>query len=134
MTAKQYKYLQAVKLLIVLSLMLPILQSCNVAVKPDLERLYQQNWEVRQPPVVLIHGLMGSRLEEAASGKEIWVGSPASLLFSNYAETALEIDPQTLLPKPSPLVASGLLDHVAGKNYYASITRNTRISRPLSIR
>lgn len=105
-----------------LGLMLLVLQSCSVAVKPDLERLYRQNQEVQQPPVVLIHGLMGSRLEDAASGQEIWVGNPAKLLFSDYAETALEIDPQTLLPKQSPLVASGLLDHVAGKNYYAGIT------------
>jgi len=97
------------------------LQSCSLATKPDLERLYQQNREVRQPPVIVIHGLMGSRLKTADSGKEVWVGSPLKLLFSDYAETALEIDPQTLLPKSSPLVAAGLLDKVAGKNFYAGI-------------
>jgi len=122
MTAKQCKYLQAAGYLMLMGLLFLGLQSCSVAVKPDLERLYRQNQEVKQPPVVLIHGLMGSKLEEAASGQEIWVGSPVKLLFSDYAETALEIDPQTLLPKPSSLVASGLLDHVAGKNYYAGIT------------
>ena len=117
MTAKNPKYLHPAIILLLLGL-----QSCSLAVKPDLERLYRQNREVRQPPVVLIHGLMGSRLKEADSGKEVWVGNLAKLLFSNYAETALEIDPQALLPKASPLVASGLLDHVVGKDFYASIT------------
>ena len=72
------------------------LQSCSLAIKPDLERLYQQNREVRQPPVIVIHGLMGSRLEDTASGKEIWVGNPVKLLLSDYAATTLEIDPETL--------------------------------------
>jgi pimeloyl-ACP methyl ester carboxylesterase len=117
MTAKRPKYLQVVTILALLGL-----QACSMAGKPDLERLYHQSWEVRQPPVILIHGLMGARLKEAASGQEVWVGSPVKLLFSDYAEIALEIDPQTLLPKPPSLIASGLLDHVAGKNYYAGIT------------
>ena len=117
MTTKQSKYLQAAIILIFMGL-----QSCNLAVKPDLQRLYRQNRDVHQPPVVLVHGLMGSRLENAASGKEVWIGIPAKLLFSDYRDTALEIDPRTLLPKQSPLVASGLLDHLAGKNFYAGIT------------
>jgi len=117
MTAMNPKYLQAA-----LALLLLGLQSCSLAIKPDLERLYQQNREVRQPPVIVIHGLMGSRLEDTDSGKEIWVGNPLKLLFSDYAGTALEIDPETLLPKPSPLVASGLLDKIVGKNFYAGIT------------
>ncbi len=102
-------------------LLLPVLQSCVVS-KPDLERLYQQSNEIRQPPVVLIHGLMGSRLKRADSGREVWIGNVGKLLFSDYSEAALEIDPQTLLPKPSPVVASGLLDSIAGKDFYASIT------------
>ncbi len=118
MTAMNLKCLQAALVLLLVGL-----QSCSLAIKPDLERLYQQNREVRQPPVIVIHGLMGSRLEDTDSGKEIWVGNPIKLLFSDYAETALEIDPETLLPKPSPLVASELLDKIVGKNFYAGITR-----------
>jgi len=116
MSAMQSKYL-----LITMTLGFLGLQSCSLAVKPDLERLYRQSRDVDQPPVVLIHGLMGSRLKDAASGREVWVGSPFKLLFSDYRETELEIDPRTLLPKPSPLVASGLLDRIVGKNFYASI-------------
>lgn len=117
MTAKSPKQLHSAILVLILGL-----QSCSLAVKPDLERLYRQNQEVRQPPVVLIHGLMGARLTDADSGTEVWVGNLPKLLFSNYAETALEIDPVSLLPKASPLVASGLLDHVVGKDFYAGIT------------
>ncbi len=116
-SAKQTKYRRAAVILILLGL-----QACSLAVKPDLERLYRQNRKVRQPPVILIHGLMGSRLQDTTSGKEIWVGNPTRLLFANYAETALEIDPQTLQPKPSPLRPSGLLNRVVGRKFYAGIT------------
>ena len=102
------------------------LQSCTLAVKPDLERLYQQSREVSQPPVVLIHGLMGSTLTNSQSGEEVWVGNVTRLLFSNYEETRLEIDPQSLLPKASPLEATGLLNRVVGRDFYAGITRTLK--------
>ena len=117
MIAVNLKFLRAT-----IVFLLPALQSCNLMVKPDLERLYQQSNVTRQPPVVLIHGLMGSRLTNTNSGKEVWIGNVGKLLFSDYNEAKLEIDPQSLLPKPSPVVASGLLDSIAGKDFYASIT------------
>ncbi len=107
---------------LVLIILALTLQSCSHAVKPDLERLYEQNRMVKQPPVVLIHGMMGSRLTDSNTGKEVWVGSLSRLLFSNYEDIALEIDPESLLPRPSPLVTSGLLDTVVGKDFYAGIT------------
>ena len=79
------------------------LQSCSHAVKPDLKRLYEQNRTVKQPPVVLIHGTMGSRLADINSGKEVWPGNLSDLLFSNYEGIALDIDPGSLLPKKSSL-------------------------------
>lgn len=105
-------------------LMLPlILSACSSMTKPDLQRLYQQSREVDQPPVILIHGIMGSRLEDTASGKEIWFGSLGKLAFSNYWEAALEIDPESLEPRPSRLSPSGLADQMAGKDFYGNITR-----------
>ncbi len=98
------------------------LQSCSFGVKPDLERLYQQNREVHQPPVIVIHGLMGSRLVDQRSGREVWIGNAVKLMLSAYAKTGLEIDPESLSPKASPLVASGLLERIAGKDFYAGIT------------
>ncbi len=117
MTVNSSKHLHWAFLFLLLGL-----QSCSLAVKPDLERLYRQNREVQQPPVVLIHGLTGSRLTDINSGKEIWFGNLSKIIFSNYDETALEIDPESLLPKPSQLIASGLLDKVVGKDFYAGIT------------
>jgi hypothetical protein len=107
---------------ILLPILLLALQACSHAVKPDLERLYEQSRNVNQPPVILIHGLMGSRLSEVDSGEEVWVGNVSKLLFSSYEDLALEIDPQTLRPRASKLVASGLLDKVAGTDFYADIT------------
>jgi pimeloyl-ACP methyl ester carboxylesterase len=57
-----------------------------LADKPDLERLYANLVDdPQQPPVVLIHGLMGSTLVDAKTGKEFWPGSLGSLAFGNYA-------------------------------------------------
>jgi pimeloyl-ACP methyl ester carboxylesterase len=118
MIIKKPEHLQATLIILMLGL-----QACSISTKPDLERLYQQNREVNQPPVVLIHGLMGSRLADRESGEEVWVGNLSRLLFSDYEELALEIDPDSLLPKPSPLITSGLLDKVVGKDFYAGITQ-----------
>jgi len=100
-----------------------VLSACSTMTKPDLPRLYQQSWEVNQPPVILIHGIMGSRLENSATGEEVWFGSLFKLAFSDYREAALEIDPVSLEPLPSTLVPSGLADQLAGKDFYGNITR-----------
>ena len=100
-----------------------VLSACSTATKPDLPRLYQQSWEVNQPPVILIHGIMGSRLEDTQSGEEVWFGSFSKLVFSDYREVALEIDPASLQPRPSTLAPSGLADQLAGKDFYGNITR-----------
>jgi pimeloyl-ACP methyl ester carboxylesterase len=91
--------------------------------KPDLPRLYQQSWKVNQPPVILIHGIMGSRLSETATGKEVWFGGLVKLALSDYRDAALEIDPVLLEPRPSRLSPSGLADQLAGKDFYGNITR-----------
>ncbi len=103
--------------------LLPILSACSTMAGPDLPRLYQQSREVSQPPVILIHGIMGSRLEETASGEEVWFGSVFKLMFSDYREVALKIDPLSLQPLPSALSPSGLADQLAGKDFYGNITR-----------
>ena len=110
------------KLVIVLACAL-LLGSCATARKPDLERLYMQSREVSQPPVILIHGVMGARLRDAVSGEEAWYGNLLKLTFSDYTELALEIDPKSLEPQPSRLQPGGLAEQAAGKDYYGSIIR-----------
>lgn len=78
---------------------------------------------MNQPPVILIHGIMGSRLVDTQSGKEVWFGSLSKLVFSDYREVALDIDPVSLEPLPSTLAPSGLADQLAGKDFYGNITR-----------
>ncbi len=107
---------------IILLLIVAALAGCSFK-RPDLERLYWESSQVAQPPVILIHGIFGARLSDRVSGKEVWPGSIPSLVFSDYKELALEIDPLTLEPLPSHLQPSGLTDRVAGKDYYGNIIR-----------
>lgn len=91
---------------------------------PDLHRLYMQSAAVTdQPPVVFIHGVMGSKLRDKISGEELWVGSLDRILFSNYSDLALEIDPETLEPKPSSIEAFAIADNAIGKDFYGKIIR-----------
>ena len=99
------------------------LTACSQQTQPDLERLYQMARPSQQPPVILIHGIMGARLADRANGEEIWPGTISRLAFSEYAELALQIDPETLEPLASSLETSGLADQVAGRDYYGNITR-----------
>jgi len=89
--------------------------------RPDLERLYETaRADVDQPPVILIPGLMGSRLESEADG-EIWPGPFFRLLFSNFRQAALEIDSDTLLPLPGDVRSTQITGKFAGRDFYSSI-------------
>ena len=91
---------------------------------PDLQRLYsmQSNPDI-QPPVVLIPGALGSRLAHGETGREVWPGPVWKIMFADYSELALEIDPETLEPRPDELVVSGLTDKAAGRDFYSEILR-----------
>lgn len=106
-----------------LILLTVVLQACTQQTQPDLKRLYQTTRSTEQPPVIVIHGIMGARLAEEGGGEEIWPGGISRLAFSDYAELALEIDPETLEPLDSKLVTSGLTDEVAGRDFYGNIIR-----------
>lgn len=88
---------------------------------PDLQRLYATAREnVDQPPVIIIPGLMGSKLASPERG-EIWIGSVWNLAFSSYRAAALDIDPETLLPDPGEVRATGITGKFAGRNFYQPI-------------
>ena len=96
----------------------------SVKNKPDLHRLYMQSMEVEdQPPVVFIHGVLGSKLRDRNTGEELWPGSYRRILFSNYSDVALEIDPETLEPKPDRLEAYEVCDNAVGQDFYGRIIR-----------
>ena len=101
---------------------LAVVFGCSGPPRPDLERLYaRQANPDGQPPVVLVHGLLGGRLAERAGGREVWPGSVARLMLSDYADLSLPIDPGTLTPADSGLEVTGLTDHAAGRDFYGAI-------------
>ncbi|MGH8539361.1 MAG: lipase family alpha/beta hydrolase [Stenotrophobium sp.] len=92
--------------------------------RPDLRRLYEfSNAAGPQPPVIVVPGILGSRLRERASHREIWPGSLWNLLFGNHARLALRIDPKTLEPIDDGVEASGLFEGVLGRDFYGQIIR-----------
>jgi pimeloyl-ACP methyl ester carboxylesterase len=100
------------------------LAGCATHPAPDLARLYQAHAADRhQVPVIIIPGLMGSRLAHRETGVEAWPGTTRQLLTSGYLELALRIDPETLEPKDDGLVASGLFDGAVGLDFYGKIVK-----------
>jgi len=91
---------------------------------PDLHRLYMQSMAVEdQPPVVFIHGVMGSKLRDKTTDEEIWIGSLTRIATSDYSDLALDIDPDTLEPVPDNIEAFEVADAAVGKDFYGKIVR-----------
>ncbi len=96
---------------------------CAGVKAPDLKRLYAHSGHVsEQPPVILIHGVMGSKLRDRNSGREIWPGAMTRLMQSDFQDLALDIDPDTLRPLPSRLEAFDLTSSIGQRDFYAAIT------------
>ena len=72
-------------------------------------------------PVIIVPGVLGSRLAKREGGMELWPGRTRKLLTSRYLELALRIDPATLEPVDDGLVPTGLFDAAAGKDFYRKI-------------
>src|SRR5271155_1617066 len=88
---------------------------------PDLRRLYASGMElVRVPPVIIIPGILGSRLRERSSGRELWPGSTYNVLFSAQS-LALDIDPETLEPRADGVEAYDLFRGLLGNDYYGAV-------------
>ena len=72
------KALQKITSIILLVL---LITSCAREIKPDLARLYHSQSHshsqqpITRPPVILVHGIMGSKLRDKQSLKELWFGS-----------------------------------------------------------
>ena len=94
------------------------LTGCSTSRQPDLAWLYGaagQGGDTNPPPLVLVPGLMGTRLLDPSTGREAWPGSLLRIVFDDYAHLALAAGEE-----PS-LVPGGLTDRVAGRDFYASI-------------
>lgn len=105
-----------------LAVIATLLAGCAGSLTTDLSEIYSMiEGNPEQPPVILIHGALGSRLHDAASGKEYWPGSIPKLLFSDYPSLQLDIDADTLMPLPSALVPDGVARSAGGIDFYGRI-------------
>ncbi|MGH8251108.1 MAG: lipase/acyltransferase domain-containing protein [Steroidobacteraceae bacterium] len=99
-----------------------MLAACATPRAPDPAQVYPAAPEARpQVPVIIIPGVLGSRLVKRETGEELWPGRTRKLLTSGYLELALRVDPETLQPVDDGLVASGLFDAAAGQDFYRRI-------------
>ena len=107
-----------------------LLTACSAA-QPNLSSLYNDanflkhanepvDPNYRQPPVVVIPGIVSSTLKNS-DGEEVWFGPWRKTLFSQYRNLALEIDPDTLEPLPSEIVAADIPNKVLFFNFYGSL-------------
>ena len=106
-------------------------------VGPAIEHQYPAHAaDPERVPVILIPGLMGSRLTRGEAGREVWPGGIRKLLTSGYEDLALRIDPESLEPVDDGLVPAGLFDASVARDFYRRIVRELqvaggyRLSRP----
>ncbi len=109
-------------------LLAALLSGCS-AMGPAADQFYPAHSATRERvPVILVPGLLGSRLAREKDGVELWPGGVRKLLTSDYQDLALRIDPETLEPLDDGLVPSGLFDGAVGKDFYRRILRELRVA------
>ena len=87
--------------------------------RPDLARLYEgSDANSAQPPVIVIHGLAGSTLVDADTGKQVWPGSLGTLTFSDYRNLAQMSNADR---EGEGLVPGELFASVAGVDFYGEL-------------
>ena len=93
----------------------------QVTDRPELEELYRYYGERNQPPLVLIPGAFGSRLRDVKTGKELWPGSDAKLLLSNYKGLEVNINEDTLEPSVDRVEPYKLFEEGLGQDFYHQV-------------
>jgi len=92
--------------------------------EPDLERLYHRARSERRPPVVVLPGVLGSRLRDEASGRLLWPGGTWDLLTGRrFEELEVRLDDEGRPLPPGPVRPSGLFFEAFGRDYYSAIVR-----------
>ena len=100
-----------------------LLVACGASPRPDLRRLYEFGTPAAgQPPVIVIPGILGSRLKDAQSGAEIWPGSLWQVALGTKEHLALPFDPATLQPT-AEAAPDGLFEAALGSDFYGEILR-----------
>jgi pimeloyl-ACP methyl ester carboxylesterase len=107
--------------LVLLVLLALLLGGCGRSTRPDFSRLYADTGS-DQPPVVVIHGVLGARLADDR-GRERWPGGLGRLALSDYADLALSIDPESLRPRDDGLRPAGIFESEGGRDFYGKMLR-----------
>jgi len=107
---------------ILLTLILTLM-ACNKLKEPDLSRLYQLNSSLQseETPLILIHGILGSKLRYKKSKLEIWPGNVSKLVFSKYKDLAYEINNELIEPLQNEQEAHSIMDSISGFSIYQEI-------------
>ena len=118
MSSKSTLCANALRLLLVFAV---LVSGCVGHSGPDLRRLYKSGMELaRVPPVVIVPGILGSKLRDRVTGKELWPGSIYNTLLSAHSLT-MTIDPDSLEPIPDRVEAFDLLRSVLGEDIQGAI-------------
>ena len=104
-----------------------LLAACTPT-RPNLGRLYvSADDNPAQPPVIIIHGLGGSTLVDAKTGKQFWPGSIGTLAFSDFRNLA---QMSTEDREGEGLVAGDLMYDVARVDFYGELLETlTKVGR-----
>lgn len=114
---------------LVIGFVILLVAGCRTSLAPDLETLFRPEQMddpahgYMQPPVVVIPGLLGSRLVSAQTGEEAWPGGAFDIAFSRYEAIELPVDGKTRVPEPLPstLEAAGVTETALGRDFYGRI-------------
>lgn len=112
-----------------LSLLLALLVAgCATTLEPDLVRFYRPVATLpKAHPLIVIPGVMGSRLLRTDNKMEVWPGPLWGMVVGQgYADLALPVagtDAIAGAPRTLPLDAGGLFYEFAGSDFYGQIIR-----------
>lgn len=90
--------------------------------KPDLDALYESAAGRPHTPVIVIPGVLGSRLRRRNTGREVWPGSLLDLVTGRRFRD-LEVPESTSADDPASLAVGGLFFEAFGEDYYGEILR-----------
>ncbi len=98
---------------------------CAAVPRADFSLLYSQRAaQARRPPVVIIPGVLGSRLIHEDGGREVWPGRIPALVsgrsFRALSFAVLDSDP---VADRRALVPNGIFDEIGGRSFYSDLVR-----------
>lgn len=102
-----------------------LIAGCSAIHAPDLAQLYAPAAaEPKAHPLIVIPGIMGSRLNRADDGQEVWPGSIMKYLMGgSLNELALPLpgEPHSVGTRTVELRAGGIFHEVAGQDFYGRL-------------